>query len=423
MDVAQVVQLDSPSWMADVYEPTPPMSTYLLAFTVCDFPMRRLTTASGVNVRWFGDLVTPSWWDDLWLNEGFASYVSQLSAYEMEPLGNVDDMIIAREMAPALITDSLRASHPISAVVKDPEQIGEIFDDISYSKGASLIRMMQEILGETVFREGLKTFLRRHSYSHATTNDLWRALAEASAEAGISIDLTSIMKTWTAQMGYPLVRLTCDGSSGTVTASQERFLLLREEGAAGRRGGGGDQAEYRWEVPLTVTAFMDSGRNESRLLWLHEERERYEIAEFRDLGWCLGNFKMRGFFRMAYDEGNWEKIIHQMLTNHEVIDVISRTQLFNDAFWVARGDALSTVIPLRLSRYLAKETEVLPWWLALDSLKDMRGLMAWSRGYPDFLRYGVQLLSPLYDSLGWEPSEAQNALQRRDSDTPTARVT
>ncbi|CAL4093881.1 unnamed protein product, partial [Meganyctiphanes norvegica] len=179
--------------------------------------------------QWFGDLVTPSWWTDLWLNEGFASYMEYLGVDNVEPDWRMMEQFVTESLHYVFAIDCLESSHPISIPVGHPDEINEIFDSISYSKGASIIRMMQHFLSENTFKVGLTKYLNAMAYKAASQDDLWEFLTEQAVEddaleGGLSVK--EVMDTWTLQMGYPVINVqrSKDGTSATV--SQVKFSVL-----------------------------------------------------------------------------------------------------------------------------------------------------------------------------------------------------
>merc|ERR550534_2568521 len=201
-----------------------------------------LVVAHELAHQWFGNLVTPKWWYDLWLNEGFANFVEYIGIEKVEPEMDIMDQFVTADLHPTLVADSLTSSHPISVEVSHPSQIAELFDSISYGKGASVIRMMDSFLTRAKFQEGLENYLKKFAYDNAESDDLW---AELTAVAD-KIDVKEIMDTWTKQMGYPVVMVNKTGTEATFT--QSRFLL----------DGTTDPNEknpfnYKWKIPLTYT--------------------------------------------------------------------------------------------------------------------------------------------------------------------------
>ncbi|KAF0311369.1 Aminopeptidase N [Amphibalanus amphitrite] len=157
---------------------------------------------------WFGDLVTPAWWNDIWLNEGFARYVEMLGTHKVKPSWLVPDQMVTRVTQEVMSVDSLRSSRPVSIDVNSSDDIDQMFDKISYQKGASIIRMLDKMLTRETLREALSNYLRAMQYRAATQDDLWRFLTEQAHRDGTlpdDVTVKQVMDTWTLQMGFPLV--------------------------------------------------------------------------------------------------------------------------------------------------------------------------------------------------------------------------
>ena len=184
--------------------------------------------------QWFGNLVTMEWWTHLWLNEGFATWVGWLAVEHAFPEWRVWDQFLVNEQARGLELDGLRSSHPIEVEIADSSKVDEIFDAISYAKGAAAIHMLVDYLGVGPFREGMRLYVRRHKWGNAATADLWAALGQSSGKP-----VEAIMGCWTRQTGYPVVSVEKAGPSA-ILARQARFLATGPEG--------GDSS--RWLVPL-----------------------------------------------------------------------------------------------------------------------------------------------------------------------------
>ena len=155
--------------------------------------------------QWFGNLVTLSWWDDLWLNEGFASYIEYKGVANYHPDWDMESQFLTHDLHRVMDLDATISSHPIVQPVNHPDQITEIFDAISYSKGASVLRMLEDFMGAEEFRIGIKRFLKKHEYGNAVTADLWQELSSVSSK---QLNISRIMDTWTRQMGYPVLTVS-----------------------------------------------------------------------------------------------------------------------------------------------------------------------------------------------------------------------
>ncbi|KOB73217.1 putative Aminopeptidase N [Operophtera brumata] len=170
--------------------------------------------------QWFGNLVTMEWWTHLWLNEGYASFVEFLCVNHLFPEYDIWTQFVTENYIRALELDCLKNSHPIEVPVGHPSEIDEIFDDISYNKGASVIRMLHKYIGDDDFRKGMNIYLTRHQYKNTFTEDLWAALEEASNKP-----VGAVMSTWTKQMGFPVVEVSSEqkGSDRVLTLTQSKF--------------------------------------------------------------------------------------------------------------------------------------------------------------------------------------------------------
>ena len=171
---------------------------------------------------WFGDLVTMQWWDDLWLNESFASWMGDKAVDHIHPEWKMWTQFVANDTIRAFSLDGLKNSHPIEATVHTPAEVEELFDAISYSKGASIIRMLEHYLTPETFRDGLRRYLNANQYSNARTADLWEALEDASGKP-----VKSLMDTWTSQMGFPVLNVQSrhEADGVRLDVSQSRFLF------------------------------------------------------------------------------------------------------------------------------------------------------------------------------------------------------
>ena len=166
--------------------------------------------------QWFGNLVTMKWWNDLWLNESFATWMSYLAVHELFPDWQYWTQFIVDEQLPAFKEDALENTHPINVTINHPDEIRTIFDAISYNKGGSVLHMLHAYMGADDFRDGLRVYLKRHSYKNTESTDLWAAWEEASGKP-----IGDFMTAWTHKEGYPIVH--ADFTQGSLR--QERFYL------------------------------------------------------------------------------------------------------------------------------------------------------------------------------------------------------
>ncbi|XP_039470375.1 aminopeptidase Ey-like [Oreochromis aureus] len=338
---------------------------------------------------WFGNLVTLRWWNDLWLNEGFASYVEYLGANYAEPDWNVGDLFVLGDIQKVFAIDALVSSHPLSSKeedIKTPAQINELFDSISYSKGASVLRMLSDFLTEDVFRLGLRSYLTQFRFGNAVYTDLWNHLQKAADSSMLELPdtLDNIMNTWVLQMGFPVV--TIDTETGSV--SQQYFLLDPEAVVTTP-----SPFNYQWTVPIK---WMKTGTMQNPL-WLTSKSETSEAMKTSGDQWVLANVNMVGYYRVNYDDGNWAKLLNVLQSNHQLIPRINRAQILDDAFNLARAKIISTVRALETTKYLNNERDYIPWKAALNNLDFFYLMFDRSEVYGPMQEYLGKKVYPLFE--------------------------
>ncbi|KAG9340761.1 hypothetical protein JZ751_020353, partial [Albula glossodonta] len=336
---------------------------------------------------WFGNLVTLKWWNDLWLNEGFASYVEYLGGHEAEPDWGLKDLIVLSDMHRVFAIDALASSHPLSSredEINRPEQISELFDAISYSKGASVLRMLSEFLSEEIFVKGLSSYLKEFAFKNTVYTDLWDHLQMAVAGSGLTLPDTvhNIMNRWVLQMGFPVV--TIDTRTGQL--SQKHFLL--DPDSIVER-----PSDYKWFVPIK---WMNTGTDKDQY-WLMKETETNNNMTANENEWILANLYVTGYYRVNYDEGNWNRLLSALQTNHKIIPMINRAQLVDDAFNLARARIIDTTLALRTTKYLSAEREYMPWESALDNLDYFFLMFDRTEVYGPMQAYIRKQVGPLFE--------------------------
>jgi puromycin-sensitive aminopeptidase len=230
--------------------------------------------------QWFGNWVTMAWWDDLWLNEAFATWMAYKIVDGWRPEWRVWLDFDAGK-ATALHLDALRSTHPIRGTVANAAEATESFDAITYEKGGAVLRMIEGFLGEEAFRSGIRDYMRKHARSNAVADDLWAALAKAS-----HTPVVELANAWIRQSGYPVVSVTLDGSR--VRLSQERFFS--------EPGLGGPEI---WPVPLVLAWGDDRGRH-TRPFLLQEKTGEVALETAGTVRWLDANAGSTGFYRVAY---------------------------------------------------------------------------------------------------------------------------
>lgn len=341
--------------------------------------------------QWFGNLVTVEWWNDLWLNEGFASYVEFLGADYAEPTWNLKDLIVLNDVYRVMAVDALASSHPLSSPAEEintPAQISEVFDTISYSKGASVLRMLSSFLTEDLFKKGLASYLHAFEYQNTVYHDLWDHLQQAvtnQSAVRLPASVRTIMDRWILQMGYPVI--TVNTATGEI--SQEHFLLDPEANVTRP-----SEFNYLWIVPISS---IRSG-TEQEGYWLNGSQKAHspQFAASGASEWILLNLNVTGYYQVNYDEDNWKKIQAQLQSDPSVIPVINRAQVIYDAFNLASAHRVPVTLALDNTRFLIQETEYMPWQAALGSLSYFQLMFDRSEVYGPMKRYLKKQVGPLF---------------------------
>ncbi|XP_043236922.1 endoplasmic reticulum aminopeptidase 1-like isoform X2 [Amphibalanus amphitrite] len=354
--------------------------------------------------QWFGNLVTMEWWNDLWLNEGFATLMEFIGAGHARPEYHMGQQFMLEATLTALALDSLRDSHPISVEVTDPDQIESIFDTISYSKGAAVLYMLMKELGQPVFKAGLNKYLRRHSLGSARTADLWAAVQEAAAEAETPPagdgppDVQAMMDSWTRQKSYPLISVVL--SAGRLTVRQAPFTQLPAVGAR-------QSDAPLWHVPLSCRLHRRAGLLAVRL----NGTASVTVSAPRQSAWYYCNVNKTGVYRVTYPADNWAALQQLLLAGSSHLSVQDRAAIIDDAFSLNRADLLNASVPLRLSTSLSREAGLAPWAVSRRHLDWWLQLLYDQPTHAPLQHFVRRLIAPQYGQLGW--SEQGSHVVRR----------
>ena len=354
--------------------------THEVSFLSC-----QLSLVHQVAHQWFGNLVSLAWWDQLWLKEGFATWASFLATDHICPHLNIWDQFLTVERLSALHLDSLDSSHPIEIPdgVQHPGQIDEIFDDISYSKGASIINMLYHWIGAEAFQAGLQLYLSRHKYNSASTSQLWSAVGEASGQP-----VEEVMTTWTREQGFPRIGVQQTGAG--VKLSQE--------------GVNATCRDTIWSVPLKIEVRSAEGKVVDERQLLLEEAESHTSLATRPGQSLVVNAGQTSFCRVAYNSSQVEELA-KAIPHLPLRDKLGVLSDLADAWLSGIGD-LKPLINL-LSCY-AGEVDWPVVQIILDVLSKIEELTEDSTVWPGFLRFAYSILRPSLETLGWEPVTAES---------------
>jgi puromycin-sensitive aminopeptidase len=344
---------------------------------------------------WFGDLTTMKWWNGIWLNEAFATFMEMLAVDSWKPeWKRWESFGVSR--AQALATDGLHSTRSIEFPVVKPEEANAMFDILTYEKGASVLRMLEQYIGPKVFQKGISSYLQRFQYANTETEDLWASLTEASDQP-----VGEIMKPWIFGQGHPLVKVEAI-SARRYKISQRRFFYSRESNDASL-----------FQIPIIIKAQVGSKLVERKLL-LNSKEEEIEFSA--DVDWLLVNSGGHGFYRVLYSD-------FENLARPEVLsklDTIERFNLVSDCWALAQAGELSLKRYFNLISLLTEERDKNVWTIVTASLKYL-----WRLVDPEqigYLREFTQkLLRPVIDKLGW-PEVSAGANKQRDIDQVRAQL-
>ncbi|GAU31295.1 hypothetical protein TSUD_315040 [Trifolium subterraneum] len=344
--------------------------------------------------QWFGNLVTMEWWTHLWLNEGFATWVSYLAADGLFPDWKIWSQFL-HECTDGLKLDGLAESHPIEVEINHAREIDEIFDAISYRKGASVIRMLQSYLGAQCFQRSLASYIKRHACSNAKTEDLWAALEEGSGEP-----VNKLMTSWTKQQGYPVVSVKLNNQN--LEFDQSQFLSS------------GAQGEGHWIIPITLCFGSYDVRKNFLLQTKSETRDIKEllgsqIAEDKSANsWIKLNVDQTGFYRVKYDELLAAKLRHAV--EKRLLSPSDRFGILDDtyALSMAGKESLTSLINL-MGAYREEDDYTVLSNLITISHKVQRIA---ADAVPDLLEYFKLFFFNVFqysaERLGWDPKPGES---------------
>jgi puromycin-sensitive aminopeptidase len=338
---------------------------------------------------WFGDLVTMSWWNGLWLNEAFATFMEMLAVDAWKPeWKRWDSFSVSR--AAAFSVDGLRNTRPIEFPVRAPKDADAMFDVLTYEKGASVLRMLEQHIGPTVFRDGVRDYLRTHAYGNADTNDLWVSLGKVAKQP-----VPELMNGWIFQPGFPLITVTMNRPSELVL-TQQRFSYLQPD----------EIASSRWQVPVQIRVVTPHTTEHRRLL-LTEQQTTIRLPA--DIEQVIVNEGGHGFYRVRYDSLLLQRMLEVGL---EQLAPIERFNVISDAWATTVAGHMPLGDYIALTGHFTQERDKNVWAVILDSFSFFNRIVT-----PDdrpVLEAFVRVrLMPLAKELGWEPAAEENDLMRQ----------
>ena len=341
--------------------------------------------------QWFGDLVTMSWWDDVWLNEGFATWMEgkPVDAWQPEWKAGLDEIGRGDILTTlgALNLDSLASTRAIHQAADTPAQVQELFDGIAYGKTAAVLRMIEAYLGPETFRAGVNEYLKRYAYGNATAQDFWETLAKVSKKP-----VDQIMASFVQQPGVPMITLKtqCAGNTTTVSMTQQRYYFDRS-----KLDSGNDQL---WNVPVCLKA---GGNSKCELLTKREQN--FSLAGCP--AWVLGNAGGTGFYRTLYEPGT----VHALARDAETgLTPEERLLLLIDTWAAVRVGRQPVGDYLTLTEGMQTEPVAAVTTLALNQLNTINRVVVTDTDRPTFQLWVRNTLGPMAKQIGWTATPGQS---------------
>ncbi len=331
--------------------------------------------------QWSGNLVTMKWWNDLWLNESFATFMAYKAVDNFFPEWKLWEDFIRDETDHAFDEDSLKSTHSIEVEVKDPHQIEEIFDAISYSKGGSVLRMLESYLGEETFRKGVAKYLSAHKYGNARSQDLWNHLERASKKP-----IKKMAASWINQAGYPLVEAMMKDNK--LVLHQRRFVFNYKD-------------KTTWTIPLIIRS------NGSEIKDILDKREK-KIPIRPE--WFKINHGQTGFYRVKHPEKNLSKL--KNLVSKKSLDPSDRWGLHSDLFKLCRNGEIALDKYLDFIKAYSKEDSYLVLSSVYQSMHSIYFVFSredfWNNIWPEFKDIQKENFNRILDKLSWEPKSGES---------------
>ncbi len=329
--------------------------------------------------QWFGNLVTMKWWNDLWLNESFATFMATKFVDKFYPEWDLWNQFVEDAMNIAMGLDSLKTTHPIDVKVNSPAEIREIFDAISYDKGGCILRMLEDYVGEPKFREGLKEYLSSFKYKNAQGQDLWNAIGKAS-----KMPVSLMVNSWLKQPGFPLVDIKQKGNN--LQISQKRYLLEPNK----------KSSTGKWVIPLSIGA---GGETISKLF----SNKSTTVKIPNSIGF-VANYGRKGFYRVKYDEGILLDL--KMLVDQKQLPPIDRWAIQNDLYSLCVSGNENVRNYLDFSDAYYNEDSYLATINVANNLSSIYFRAFGEKFSEEIKEYAINYLRKILSELGWDPKKS-----------------
>lgn len=341
--------------------------------------------------QWFGNLVTMTWWDDLWLNEGFASWAENYAANEAFPDYEMWSQFVNNHLSRALKLDGLMSSHPIQVPIYHAEEVEQVFDAISYCKGGSVVRMIRAVLGMPNFKKGLGNYMKKYAYGNTETLDLWGAWEEVSG-----MPIPEMMASWTEQMGFPLLKVVKeDWQDDKVVLDLEQSWFLADGSAIPDDGN-----DKLWTIPILMETL--AGTQDDMVL-MREKTASVTIPLKSKSDWVKLNAGQEVPMRVQYTDEMLSRL-SKAVASRELANPADRVGLIMDAVALVKSD--QKLLPEAMMKLIASykdEDNYVVWQGISDALGGLDSILTEDDAmHASFTKFAQSLILPLVDKVGWE---------------------
>ncbi|XP_071650933.1 aminopeptidase N-like [Temnothorax longispinosus] len=385
--------------------------TYREVEVLCneDSPIDELYTTAGNIIhqsshQWLGNVVSPSWWTDIWLNTGLAEYFKHYIADKIYKNWRVMDHLSSTTLNSILLMNHFELNLEPNTI----EEINSKFKKHNSLKASQLLRMLSHCLSDEVFHAGLVKYLNKHKYGVAKPEDLWNALQDAFKESAVQnkFKIQEVMNTWIGQKGNPLITVTRDQHTGKTKITQEYFQPKYFENMSTNTNNA-DSAN-RWWVPINFATRNNPDFSSTLAThWLSPEAEELVIDGIDPQDWIIVNIQQTGFYRVNYDTTNWLKIADYLDSeNYTKIHVLNREQIIYDVIYLMYTGKLDPRNFMEVTKYLRRETDYIVWWSLFESLGDLAKIFAYNGGGELLKPYVLDLMNNIVETvMQFHPNE------------------
>ena len=337
---------------------------------------------------WFGDLVTMKWWNGIWLNEAFATFMEMKATDAYRPEWKRWLEFAAVERPWAFKVDELVGTRPVEFEVRSPEEAEGMFDALTYGKGSAVLRMMEQYIGSEPFRRGVGSYLRVHAYGNTETRDLWHSLDGSSGRP-----VGEIMDTWILQGGYP--QLAVRAVDGGISLEQRRYLIIPDP-----------SEPTTWKVPVQIRGTIGGEPLRTRVLL---DGPQTVVPTGGPVDWVIVNAGGHGFYRSLYESSLLAALVKRL----DQLDPLERFTLVDDTWAFVESGQAGVASFMGMAAAFADETEQAVWGALLGGAGGIGHHLVTDEARGGFEGWVFDVLAPVSDRLGWSPADGETDLVRR----------